>query len=107
MAGTTVMAKAPPRVLIRYRAPAVLASTRGEAPVTESISVVSPLVLRAGARYRGPRLGGGAASRTALAADKDRGHRHRSPCATTNCCQTYRHGTTAKTMTTTKQQSMT
>src|SRR4051812_49579787 len=43
-AGTTVMAKAPPTMLIRYRAPAILASWRGEAPVTEYITDGSRLV---------------------------------------------------------------
>src|SRR3954447_20063892 len=43
-AGTTVMAKAPPTMLIRYRAPAILASWRGEAAVTESITDRSRLV---------------------------------------------------------------
>src|SRR3954452_14524047 len=46
-AGTTVIAKAPPRMLMRYRRPAVLASRRGEAPVTEPITVVPRLVARA------------------------------------------------------------
>src|SRR3954454_6915306 len=41
MAGTTLMANAPPTMLIRYRAPAVLGSWRGEAPLTEAIAVVS------------------------------------------------------------------
>jgi hypothetical protein len=38
MAGTTPMAKAPATMLTRYRAPAILASWRGEAPAVESIN---------------------------------------------------------------------
>ena len=36
-ARTKPMAKAPPTMLIKYKAPAILASWRGEAPVTEPI----------------------------------------------------------------------
>jgi hypothetical protein len=42
-AGTTVMEKAPPRRLIRYRPPAVLASRRAEPSAMESISACSIL----------------------------------------------------------------
>src|SRR5438105_9609986 len=44
MAGTIVMAKAPPTMLIRYRPPAILASWRGEVPSTESIKDLPQLL---------------------------------------------------------------
>src|SRR3954454_5392353 len=60
MAGTTVMAKAPPMMLMRYRAPAVLASWRGDAPVSESITAGSRLeettCVRGGRRIRPPAI---------------------------------------------------
>src|SRR5438270_10285823 len=42
MAGTMPMAKAPRTILIRYRAPAILANWRGAVPVMESINGPSP-----------------------------------------------------------------
>jgi hypothetical protein len=45
MAGTMPMAKAPATMLIRYRAPAILASWRGEVSAMESIKGLPQLVL--------------------------------------------------------------
>src|SRR6202022_3890966 len=45
MAGTMLMAKAPPTMLIRYRTPAILASCLGEVSTTESIKDLPQLVL--------------------------------------------------------------
>src|ERR1700730_12126650 len=45
MAGTMLMAKAPPTMFIRYRTPAILASCFGEVSATESIKDLSQLVL--------------------------------------------------------------
>jgi hypothetical protein len=42
-ARTKPMAKAPPTMLIKYKAPAILASWRGEAPATESIMQLTTL----------------------------------------------------------------
>src|SRR4030088_636718 len=42
MAGTMPMAKAPRTILIRYRAPAILANWRGAVPVMESTNGPSP-----------------------------------------------------------------
>src|SRR5947209_680121 len=48
MAGTMLMAKAPRTILIRYSAPAILASWRGGVPPIESINDLLQLVLAAG-----------------------------------------------------------
>src|SRR5438067_13645450 len=49
MAGTMLMAKAPRTILIRYSAPAILASWRGGVPPMESINDFPQLVLTAAA----------------------------------------------------------
>src|SRR5438270_4298145 len=56
MAGTMLMAKAPRTILIRYSAPAILASWRGGVPPMESINdLPSTRVGRGGRRIKPPR----------------------------------------------------